>query len=141
MSPKSRPADIRDWAAGEIAACALDEAGLHEQRARYARIVPHVTRIEREPQAAVIEFDEDFDHRALEQALAVERECCPFFEFVFDEQRRLLRATVEEDALRPALDAITHALGGDVARAWPAPSTRPAPGRLPAADPRSRPDP
>ena len=104
--------EASDEGIAQIPSCALDEAGLHEQRARYTRIVPSVTRLEREPAAVVIEFDEGLDRAALDEALAVERECCPFFLFDFDESERRLRTMVREAEQLPALDAIADALGG-----------------------------
>ena len=107
----SRP-EASDEGVAEIPSCALDETGLHEQRARYALLAPSVTRLEREPGAVMIEFGEGFNRAALDEALAVERECCPFFLFDFDESERRLRTTVREAEQLPALDAIAHALGG-----------------------------
>jgi hypothetical protein len=96
----------------QIPSCALDEAGVREQRARYARLAPSVTLIEREAEAILIQFEESFDQGTLDQALAVERACCPFFQFEFDESNRRLRTTVREAEQLPALDAIAHALEG-----------------------------
>jgi hypothetical protein len=101
-----------DEGIAQIPSCALDEAGVREQRARYARLAPSVTRLEREPDAVLIEFDEGFDKATLDEALAVERTCCPFFLFDFDESDRRLRTTVRRAEQLPALDAIAHALGG-----------------------------
>jgi|SRR5437016_9912902 len=111
MPSKSATSDAFDRAVAQIPTCALDEAGMREQRARYARLAPSVTRVQREPEAVLIEFDQDFDRETLDAALAVERECCPFFRFAFDERRRRLRATVAEPDMLPALDAMAHALG------------------------------
>jgi hypothetical protein len=47
----------------------------------------------------------------LEQTLAIERECCPFFGFDFDASSRYLRVTVASAEQLPALDAIAHRLG------------------------------
>ena len=108
----SNSPEASDEGIAQIPSCALDEAGLHEQRARYTRIAPSVTRLEREPAVVVIEFDEGLDRAALDEVLAVERECCPFFLFDFDESERRLRTTVREAEQLPALDAIADALGG-----------------------------
>src|SRR5438046_232563 len=94
----------------EIPSCALDERAQRRQRARYERLAPSVKRFEREPDALVVDFDGEFDPRALQEALAVERECCPFFEFAFDERERRLRVTVTESEQLPALDALAHAM-------------------------------
>ena len=100
-----------DEGVAQIPSCALDEAGVREQRSRYASLAPSVTRLEREPEAVVVEFDEGFDRAALDEALAVERRCCPFFLFDFDESERRLRTTVERTEQLPALDAIAQVLG------------------------------
>jgi hypothetical protein len=90
------------------ASCTLDETGQREQRARYARLARTVERVRRESGALVVEFGPAVDFDALEEALAVERECCPFFRFAFDRQERRLRTTVDDSAMLPALDAIEH---------------------------------
>jgi hypothetical protein len=111
MPPKSATSDAFDRAVAQIPTCALDQGGMREQRARYARLASSVTRVQREPEAVLVEFDPDFDRQALDRALAVERECCPLFRFAFDEQERRLRATVAESEQLSALDAVAHALG------------------------------
>jgi hypothetical protein len=110
MSHASTSGDAFDEVVTEIPSCALDEVGRSEQRARYALLATSVTRVERQPEAALIYFDRDLDRQTLEQALSVERECCPFFTFAFDEQSRRLRATVADTDHVPALDALAHAL-------------------------------
>ena len=95
-----------------IPSCELDEAGVREQRARYSRLARSVTRLEREPEAVVVEFDEGIDRATLDEALAVERRCCPFFLFDYNESERRLRTTVRESEQLPALDAIADVLGG-----------------------------
>lgn len=89
--------------------CALDEAGQRGQLGRYARLGQSVTRMGRAADTLVIEFGPGLDLDRLEEALAVERECCPFFRFAFDPARRELRATVDDARKLPALDAIEHA--------------------------------
>jgi hypothetical protein len=103
--------DVLDQAIAEIPSCALDASGVHEQRARYAHLAPSVTGLKREAEAASIEFGENFDRQTLEQALEVERACCPFFQFEFDESNRRLRVTVREPDQLHALDAVAYAFG------------------------------
>ena len=69
-------------------------------------------RLELRRQAGTLQltFDERFERQTLERALAVERECCPFFEFELAGQR--LRVTVAREAHRPALDALAWAFEG-----------------------------
>jgi hypothetical protein len=111
MAPKTTESDALTRAASAIPSCSIDEAGLEDQRARHARLAPSVTRLEKAEEAIVLEFDEDFDREALESLIAVERECCPFFEFDFDPAERLLRVMVREADHAPALDALGEALG------------------------------
>jgi hypothetical protein len=87
--------------------CSLDATGQRAQRARYARLASTVERLRREPDAVVVEFGSAVDLDELEQTLAVERECCPFFRFELDHDRRLT-VTVADPATLPALDAIEH---------------------------------
>ena len=96
-------------ATAAIPSCALDDAGRREQSARYQRIAVAVRGLERRPEAIVVEFDARLDRQILEQALAVERECCPFFVFEHDEPGRRLRITVREAAQLPALEALAAA--------------------------------
>jgi hypothetical protein len=102
--------DASDEAVTEIPSCALDDGGKREQRARYVLLASSVTCIERQPDAVLIFFDRDLNRQTLEQALSVERQCCPFFTFAFDEQDRRLHATVADAGHVPALDAVAHAL-------------------------------
>lgn len=111
MTPPETTNEAFDQAIAAIPSCALDEAGVRDQRARYAHLAPSVTSLEREPEAVLVEFRENFNRDALEQALDVERACCPFFQFHFDESRRRLRVTVRESEQLSALDAMAHALG------------------------------
>jgi hypothetical protein len=95
-----------------IPSCALDEDGIAAQRNRYARLAPSVTRVGNEPQAVSIEFRAGFDRAALDEALAVERECCPFFVFEVDEPESRLRVTVRDAEHLAALEALAHAFTG-----------------------------
>jgi hypothetical protein len=94
-----------------IESCSLDQSGRREQGARYARLASGVSELQRHADALVIEFREDFERPTLDQTLAVERECCPFFRFEFDESHRRLRITVADAHQRHALDALTYAFG------------------------------
>ncbi len=112
MSSHPATSDAVEETIAQIPSCTLDGAGVREQRARYARLAGSVTRLHREPEAVVVEFHEGLDQDMLDQALAVERACCPFFEFEYDECNRRLRATVREAEQLAALDAVAYALGG-----------------------------
>src|SRR3954452_16458471 len=95
----------------QIPSCALTEDGVREQRARYGRLARNTSRVRREPDAVIVEFDSAFDRDVLDQVLAVERQCCPFIRFAFDDAPRRLRVTVADREQLPALDAIAHAMG------------------------------
>jgi hypothetical protein len=60
----------------------------------------------------VIEFGPGYDQQTLEDMLAVERRCCPFFVFDFDRRRRRLEIGVRAADQLPALEAIADALAG-----------------------------
>jgi hypothetical protein len=94
-----------------VPSCALTEDGMREQRDRYARLGRDTRSVERQGGALTIEFEEGFDRAALDEALAVERECCPFFRFAYDDGARRLVVTVREPEQLPALDAIAYAVG------------------------------
>ena len=88
--------------------CALDAGGLREQLGRWARVGAGAA-IERTPQELRLRLEKSVvaDARA---AVAVERECCPFFRIDLDERTRTLTIGVSEAEQRPALDAIAEAL-------------------------------
>ena len=110
MSSKPATDSALDQAIAEIPSCALDEAGLADQRARYTRLAANVSRIHREAEAVLVEFRKEFDRQTLDETLAVERRCCPFFVFEFDDSQRRLRVTVSEPEQLAALDAMAQAL-------------------------------
>ena len=122
-SSQEATANTFDQAIAEIPSCALDEAGVEQQRARYARLASSVTRVEREPEAVLIEFRAEFDQELLDRTLAVERECCPFFRFEFDASQRRLRIMVDEAEQLPALDAVAEAFGAAAPASYVAPSS------------------
>jgi hypothetical protein len=111
MTARKATSETFDQAISAISSCALDEAGIREQQFRYARLAQGVRALERRPDELLVTFAEDFDRVTLEKALEVERTCCPFFEFDFDESGRALRITVRNAEQLPALDAIAYALG------------------------------
>jgi hypothetical protein len=90
--------------------CSLDEPGMGEQRARYARIAESMTSLDRSADAIRFELAEDFDRRTLEEMVQVEARCCPFFQFAFNDDRREMTITVDDAEMLPALEAIASAL-------------------------------
>jgi hypothetical protein len=97
----------------QIPSCALTEDGMRAQRDRYAQLGHDTRRVERQADALIVEFEKGFDRAALAEALAVERECCPFFRFAYGEDARRLVVTVREPGQLAALDALAYAVGGD----------------------------
>jgi hypothetical protein len=95
----------------ELPSCALDEAGVQAQQARHARLAPSVTNLERQAETVLFAFSDDYDRQALEEMVAVEKQCCPFFDFAFNEGRRELTVGVKEEEMLPALEAIAAHLG------------------------------
>jgi hypothetical protein len=94
-----------------IPSCALDEQGVRDQQSRQRRLAPSVTNVTRRGATLLIEFAAGFDRRALDEMIEVERECCPFFRFAFDEHARRLTVTVAEPEHAPAVEAVAAALG------------------------------
>jgi hypothetical protein len=111
VSSPSKPVEL-----SVLPSCALDEQGLKEQRARYARLAASVTNAERRNDRLHFRFAEDFDRTTLTKAIAVERECCPFFEIAFDADTRELSVGVSDRRMLPALEAIEFALAASVGR-------------------------
>jgi len=93
-----------------VPGCALTPDGVSEQQRRHRKLAPSVTKTERTADRLIIEFRADYDAQVLDDMLAVERECCPFFVFDLDRDRRRLEIAVREPEQIPALDAIGHAL-------------------------------
>lgn len=95
----------------QIAECRLDLPGLCAQRDRYRSLGRYVTDVRRTPGRLDVGFRTDVDETLLSEALAVERECCPFFELDYEPASHLLSVRVEDDRQDLALDAIRVALG------------------------------
>jgi SAM-dependent methyltransferase len=90
--------------------CALDWRGLSEQLDRYRQIGKGARLIERSAHRVVVEVASE-DARYVEPAIAVERECCPFFAMTWQPDDHRLTVAVAEAKHAPALDAIALALG------------------------------
>lgn len=93
-----------------IAQCHLDPAGMRDQADRYRRLGMTMTSIERHDAELVAMFGGDLDEQLLEQTVAVEGDCCPFFEFDYQPAARRLAISVHQCDQRPALDALHYAL-------------------------------
>jgi hypothetical protein len=93
-----------------VTSCSLDENGLRRQLARYRQAGAGARVIERSPRRLAVALDATVDPALIEQAIATERECCPFFELRWDPAARLLAISVAQREHEPALDAIAYAL-------------------------------
>ena len=90
--------------------CGLDDAGLQTQLARYRELGRHVEGVRRGPRLLEVDFRPGVDAALLGRAIAIERECCPFFELAYEEGGRRLSITVADPDHDAALDAIRFAL-------------------------------
>lgn len=96
-----------------IAGCRLDVDGLRGQRDRYRRLADQALEIRREPDTLTVRFMAQLDRALLEQTIAVEKACCPFFSFDYSPGDRVLMIGVIGAEHRGALDALAYALVGD----------------------------
>jgi hypothetical protein len=98
--------------------CALDEAGLSLQLQRYRRAGRRARLIERTSSRLVVELDPAVESRLVDELLAVERECCPFFTLEWEPDCRRLAVSVSESEHEAAVEAIAFALdvGGSTRR-------------------------
>ena len=109
-----------------IAQCRLDSAGLRGQAGRYQRLGAAATHIERADDAIIATFGDLLDERLLDQTVAVERACCPFFDFDYRPAERRLAISVRQPDQRSALDAVHHLLARDDAAVGQPSSTAPS---------------
>jgi hypothetical protein len=109
--------DAFSRAAAQVPSCAIDEQGLERQEERHRRLAPSVVQMRHEGKLLVVDFAPDFDRQALDELIAVERECCPFFAFSYDEHSRHLEVGVHDPEAAEVLGAIVHALSAKPAEA------------------------
>jgi hypothetical protein len=93
------------------AACSLDEAELRVQLARYRAVGASAELLQRSSQRLAIRVADDTPDAVVEELVAVERRCCPFFDLGWEEGRRRFTISVSRPDQEPALDAIADALG------------------------------
>ena len=93
-----------------IAQCRLDVTGLRNQADRYRRLGATATHVELRDGMLSATFGDELDERLLNQTIAIERGCCPFFDFDYQRGDRRLAISVQQANQRPALDALHHAL-------------------------------
>jgi hypothetical protein len=81
------------------------------QGARYARLAGSVASAARSPRSLVVSFAEGYDRALLDEAIAIERECCPFFAIELEHAARRLVIKLPEGEDPLLLDGIGGALG------------------------------
>ena len=97
----------------QIPECKLSVPELREQHARYRRVAQWVEELHREGGAVVARLSPQADRDLVRATVAIERECCPFFEIGYDAAERLLSVSVSSEEHAPALQAIAHSLRSD----------------------------
>lgn len=90
--------------------CALDETGLRLQLERYRRAGEGAQLVDRGRRNLVVDLNEHVDNLLVEEAVAIELECCPFLTIDWVPDRRRLSVSVSATEHEPALDAIAFAL-------------------------------
>jgi hypothetical protein len=91
--------------------CSLEAPGLSAQRERYRILGEGAKMIGRDRRRLVIRLSDEVSDVVIEELVAVERDCCPFFELHWDPGARHLRVAVSAADHEPSLDAIAYALG------------------------------
>jgi hypothetical protein len=94
--------------------CALDEAGVRLQLQRYRQAGLGARVVDRTRRSLVVDLDRHVDVQLVDETIAIERECCPFFSLDWEPKRRRLTVAVSQAEHEPALVAIVFALGLDV---------------------------
>jgi hypothetical protein len=90
--------------------CGLDERRLRLQFARYRTAGAGAHVVQRSRLRLVVDLDDKVDLKLVDELLATERECCPFFELGWTPEARRLSVSVSQNEHEPALDAIAVAL-------------------------------
>ncbi|MGH2866944.1 MAG: hypothetical protein ACRDNK_05165 [Solirubrobacteraceae bacterium] len=93
------------------ASCALDEGELQRQLGRY-RVAGRGAQVtERTARRLVLDLAADVPDSEVQELVAVERGCCPFFGLDWDPEARRLAIGVLASDDEPALAAVAAALG------------------------------
>jgi hypothetical protein len=91
--------------------CSLDREGLERQLERYRAVGAAATIVHRRPDRITMTVGSATPDTTIEQLVAIERECCPFYELDYDPAERKFSIGVSRSEYEPALAAIAHALG------------------------------
>jgi hypothetical protein len=103
-------------------ACSLEADDFRAQLARYRRAGQGADIVEQSPARLVVRVGAISDV-SVEELIAVERRCCPFFELNWEPTERQLSISVSRREDEAALEAIAHALGLRNAADAPAPTS------------------
>ena len=103
--------DAYTRAAEAIPSCSATAEALESQRRRAARLSKSLKTLRRRKETVTFEFQAGFDVEALTEMVSIERECCPFFTFDFDQVARRLTVGVQDVDYLPALEAMAEQLG------------------------------
>lgn len=95
------------------ASCSLDETGLRRQLERYRAAGADGRVLSRDRRQIRIRVGDGAESTVIEEMIAVERECCPFYTLEWDRLQRVLTVAVSVADDEPALDAVAYALGAD----------------------------
>ena len=93
------------------ASCSLDQDELGTQLARYRAAGDDAQVIHHDSRRLVIGVSDQVSTGSIDELVATERSCCPFFELDWDPEPRRLSIAVTRPEHEPALGAIAHALG------------------------------
>jgi hypothetical protein len=88
----------------------LTKAGLRRQLERYRRAGRGATLVERTARGFTVDLNRRVAAGLVEDMIATERECCPFFDLRWEPEERRLKISVSRPEHQPALDAIAFAL-------------------------------
>src|SRR5690242_1585793 len=101
------------------ASCTLERPAQQAQLQRYRAAGAQAITAQRGPQRLVVRFAGSVADDEIEELIAVERECCPFFTLDWAADERALTVSVARPEETPALDAIAFALGVSVGESRP----------------------
>lgn len=91
--------------------CALDAGELRQQLDRYRQVGRDARLVQRTSRRLLVQLDGRVKDELVERAIAIERECCPFFQLDWERHSRWLCVSVSAAEHEPALEAIAFALG------------------------------
>jgi len=92
------------------ASCALDTHETRQQLERYRHVGEGATVLERSPRRLALRLRPDVDRDEVAEAVATERQCCPFYAIDWNPDSRELSFGVDHEH-EPALGAIAEGFG------------------------------